>query len=92
MALGIVETEDWEQATARLAPGDVLVLYSDGVTDAENGQEAAFTQQRLQACVRANLERSAQEIQGALLGEIKEFVGQAIQFDDVTLMVVVRDL
>jgi len=59
MALGVVDTEAWEQATARFAPGDVLVLYSDGVTDAENRHEAAFNQERLQACVRANLERSA---------------------------------
>jgi sigma-B regulation protein RsbU (phosphoserine phosphatase) len=92
MALGVVDTEAWEQATARFAPGDVLVLYSDGVTDAENRHEAAFNQERLQACVRANLERSAQEIQSALLDEIQEFVGQAIQFDDLTLMVVIRDL
>jgi sigma-B regulation protein RsbU (phosphoserine phosphatase) len=92
MALGVIDTENWEQATARLAPGDFLVLYSDGVTDAENEQGAAFSLERLQACLRANLERSAQEIQSAILGEIREFMGQAIQFDDITLMVVVREL
>jgi sigma-B regulation protein RsbU (phosphoserine phosphatase) len=92
MALGVLDTEDWEQATARLAPGDFLVLYSDGVTDAENEKGAAFSLERLQACLRANLERSAQEIQSAVLGEIREFMGQAIQFDDLTLMAVMREL
>ena len=90
--MGVIDTEEWEKATARLAPGDLLVLYSDGVTDAENEQGAAFSPERLQACLRANLERSAQEIQSAILGEIKGFMGQAIQFDDLTLMVVMREL
>ncbi len=92
MALGVIDTEEWEQATARLAPGDFLVLYSDGVTDAENEQGAAFSLERLQACLRVDLERSAQEIQSAVLGEIRDFMGQAIQFDDLTLMVVLREL
>jgi sigma-B regulation protein RsbU (phosphoserine phosphatase) len=91
MALGVVETETWEQATVRLDPGDVLVLYSDGVTDAENQQEASFGYERLKTTVLAALRRSAQEIQNSLLTEIKRFVGEAIQSDDITVMVVVRD-
>jgi sigma-B regulation protein RsbU (phosphoserine phosphatase) len=91
MALGVVETVTWEQATVQLGAGDVLVLYSDGVADAENEQEAFFGRERLEASVRANLGHSAQEIQDALLTEIEEFAGEALQFDDVTLMVVVRD-
>jgi sigma-B regulation protein RsbU (phosphoserine phosphatase) len=91
MALGVVETETWEQATVRLDPGDVLVLYSDGITDAENQQETSFGYERLKTTVLADLRRPAQEIQDSLLTEIKQFVGEAIQSDDITVMVVVRD-
>jgi len=91
MALGAIETATWEQATVQIDPRDVLVLYSDGITDAENRQRVSFGHERLKATVRASLGRSAQEIQNALLIEIEQFVSEAIQFDDVTLMVVVRD-
>jgi sigma-B regulation protein RsbU (phosphoserine phosphatase) len=90
MALGVVETETWDRAAVSLEPGAVLVLYSDGVTDAENEQAAPFGAERLQACVQARLGGSAVEIQTAVLDEIQAFAGQAVQLDDVTLMVLVR--
>jgi sigma-B regulation protein RsbU (phosphoserine phosphatase) len=90
MALGVIETETWGQAIAQLDPGDALVLYSDGVTDAENAQQASFGRERLKAKVRADRRRSAQEIQDALLTEIQAFVGEATQSDDIALMIVLR--
>ncbi len=91
MALGVVDTETWEQATVELGPGDLLLLYSDGITDAQNEQGASFGPERMEASARANLGRSAQEIQDGLLAEIRTFTGEAIQSDDVTLMVLLRD-
>jgi sigma-B regulation protein RsbU (phosphoserine phosphatase) len=92
MPLGVVEDATWEQGAVQLAPGDVLVLYTDGVTDAEDGQGSSFSQERLLETVQANLGRSAQDIQDALITEVREFVSDAPQFDDITLMVVVRTL
>ena len=91
MALGVVEDTTWEQGTIQFAPGDVLVLYTDGLTDAQNRQGAFFGEERLLEVARANLFRSAQEMQEALIAEVHEFVGDAPRFDDVALMVVVRD-
>jgi serine phosphatase RsbU (regulator of sigma subunit) len=91
MPLGILEGTTWEQNTVQFAPGDVLVLYTDGVTEAHNAQEELFGQERALKAAQANLERSAQDIMDALLAEVREFVGNAPQFDDITLMVVVRD-
>ena len=90
MALGVVETETWEQAVVELHPGDTLVLYSDGVTEAENEQAVPFGNRRLRDNVRANLGRSAQETRDALLTGIKAFSGQASQSDDITIMVLLR--
>jgi serine phosphatase RsbU (regulator of sigma subunit) len=80
----------WEQNTVQLGPGDVLVLYSDGITEAEDAQEDFFEEERLLNVVRANLGRSADGIQDAIIKEVKDFVGPAPQSDDITLMVLVR--
>jgi len=91
MALGVTDTEGWEQATAQLDPGDVLVLYSDGVTDAENVEGASFGYDRLKITAGARLGCTAGEMLDALKTAIQEFAGEALQSDDITLMVVTRD-
>ena len=55
MALGVVEDVTWEQEAVQIAPGDVFVLYTDGVTDAQNAQEAFFGEKRLLEVVQTNL-------------------------------------
>ena len=91
MPLGIFEDATWEQATAHLAPGDVLVLYTDGITEAQDRQEAFFGAGRLLEVAQANLGRSAQDMQDALIAEVRAFAGDAPQFDDIALMVVARE-
>lgn len=88
--LGILEDVAWEQRTVQLAPGDALVLYTDGITDAEDRKGKFFGQERLLGIAEANRARSAQDVQDALMAEVHKFVGGAPQFDDLTLMVVVR--
>jgi len=91
MALGVVEAMTWEQAAVGMAPGDLLVLYTDGVTDAENEQSTFFGQERLLEVLRTNQERPAQDIQDTLIANIHDFVGHAPQFDDIALVVIVRE-
>jgi sigma-B regulation protein RsbU (phosphoserine phosphatase) len=89
--LGIQEDQRWEQGRAELAPGDVLVLYTDGVTEAQDAEGTFFGVDRLVACVRANVGGSAQDIQDAIVGDIDGFVGDASQRDDIALVVLVRE-
>jgi serine phosphatase RsbU (regulator of sigma subunit)/DNA-binding CsgD family transcriptional regulator len=89
--LGIEEDLTWQQGAVSLAPGDVLVLYTDGITDAQDRQAVFFGEQRLLEIAQANLGRSARDILDVLIAEIQGFVDGAPQFDDITLMVVVRD-
>jgi sigma-B regulation protein RsbU (phosphoserine phosphatase) len=91
LPLGILEDTAWEQVTVQLDPGDVLVLYTDGVTDAHNAQDELFGQARVLEAAQGRLGRSAQYIREALLDSVHTFVDGAPQFDDITLMVVVRD-
>jgi serine phosphatase RsbU (regulator of sigma subunit) len=90
MALGVLENMAWEQETVRLAPGDALVLYTDGITDAEDENGTFFGQERLLEAVQASRGRPAQDVQDALIAQVHAFASLAPQFDDITLMVVTR--
>jgi sigma-B regulation protein RsbU (phosphoserine phosphatase) len=81
----------WERKTVQLAPGDVLVLYSDGITEAEDPGEEFFEEERLIEVAQANLGRPAQGIQGAILKEVHDFIDDAPQSDDITLVILVRE-
>jgi hypothetical protein len=81
----------WQQKSTQLGRGDVLLLYTDGVTEAQNTTGDWFDDDRLLAIGDANLGRSASEIQEAIIASVHEFVGNAPQFDDITLLVTVRE-
>jgi sigma-B regulation protein RsbU (phosphoserine phosphatase) len=89
--VGMFEDSIWEMGAINLAPNDVLVLYTDGVTDAQNDQDEFFDTNRLVSTINSNLGRSAEMIQEAILQEIHQYVGGVPQFDDITLVVLVRE-
>lgn len=90
MPLGLFEDEAWEEGQTRLEPGDVLILYTDGLTEAENELEEYFSEERLQALAQANLDRPAEVIESKIVAAVYDFMDEAPQQDDITLMVVVR--
>lgn len=85
--LGMFEGKSWGRESVRLAPGDVLLLYTDGITEAQNGREEMFGSERLLRTARQNLSASAEGFQNALLDAVGGFVGETPQFDDIALMV-----
>jgi sigma-B regulation protein RsbU (phosphoserine phosphatase) len=89
--LGMFEGMEWQQAQVQIEPGDVLLLYTDGVTEAQNAADEEYGDDRLIAIGQQNKGRPAAEIQEAIMTSIDDFVGEAPQFDDITLMVVSRD-
>jgi serine phosphatase RsbU (regulator of sigma subunit) len=91
IALGVIEDSEWEPVTIELPVGAALLLYTDGVLDALNAQEERFGTTHLLDIARTNLGRSADEMQQQLLGRLQQFMGDAPQFDDITLVTVVRD-
>jgi serine phosphatase RsbU (regulator of sigma subunit) len=88
--LGLFEDMRWTQGRATVAPEGVLLLYTDGVSEAQNASREEFGMARLLDATRANLGRSAQDIQAAIMRAVTAFVGDAPQFDDLTLVVAVR--
>jgi sigma-B regulation protein RsbU (phosphoserine phosphatase) len=71
----------------RLKPTDLLVLYSDGITEAKESHEEEFGEQRLENLITANYERSLPEIQTEILEAVKKWSGQEPE-DDMTLVLV----
>ena len=91
MPIGVDADAFWRQAEVQINPGDVLLLYTDGIPDAENSEGAHFKEMRMIGIAQEKMGTSAHEIQQALLDGLQEFVGEAPQFDDITLLVVMRE-
>jgi len=88
--LGMFEDETWEKGVTLFASGDVLVAYTDGITEAQDHQDELFGNDRLLRCVRSNLGRPAQDIQDAIIRDVYDFTDDAPQYDDITLVVLAR--
>lgn len=76
-----------EEAQIDTQPGDVLILYTDGVVETMNAAQLTFEEQRLKRIVEANAARSARQIQDAILTALALFRGSALPHDDLTLIV-----
>jgi len=85
--LGVTEGIDIEEKEIDLLKDDVLVLYTDGVTEAVNEQEEEFGEDRLIRIIRQNRLLTAQDLIEKVQGEIMAFAGNQPQFDDITLMI-----
>lgn len=73
-----------------LRPGEGIVLYTDGVTEAENLEGEQYDLDRLCAVVTQNWEESADAIKDAIINDVRAHIGQQKVFDDITLLVVKR--
>ena len=86
MPIGIELDVEYGQASCSLQPGDVVVLFTDGVVEAMNGELEQFGLERLQRVIRENNVLSARELTDKIYGNMTEFVGKAEQHDDATLL------
>ncbi|MCX7816837.1 MAG: SpoIIE family protein phosphatase [Syntrophales bacterium] len=88
IALGVIHGIDLQEEEIYLEKGDVIVCFTDGVTDAINEQNEPFGSQRLVEIVEANINADANTIVKVIESAVLEFVGHHRQFDDITLMVI----
>ncbi len=94
MPLGLMPDELFasviEDRIEPFGPGDTLVLFTDGVTEAPNDEEKEFSSARLADVVRALHNRTASEINDGVLESVRRFAGDTPQRDDLTLVTVKR--
>ncbi|OFW01520.1 MAG: hypothetical protein A3I61_07190 [Acidobacteria bacterium RIFCSPLOWO2_02_FULL_68_18] len=91
LVLGLFEHAAFEEEALRLSPGDVVVAFSDGVSEALNEADEEFTDQRLLASVNAHRGEAPQDLLLGLLADVRRFCGRATPNDDVTMVVVRYD-
>ena len=72
----------------QLEPGDTLLLYTDGVTEAENRDRDLFDEERLKEALRQHQDSPLKGIQDGIFGAVEKFTDGATQSDDVTLLLV----
>jgi serine phosphatase RsbU (regulator of sigma subunit) len=87
IALGVAHEIDLEELSIDLASGDILVMYTDGITEAINEQEEAFGVERLIQVILTHRDLSSQAIIDQVQHEVISFAGSQPQFDDITLMI-----
>jgi sigma-B regulation protein RsbU (phosphoserine phosphatase) len=89
MILGILKTTaPYDEGSVRFEPGDVLVLFTDGVSEAMNKAQVEYGEERLENILRATRTESAQDILDAIHRDVIKHAADATQSDDITLMVV----
>jgi sigma-B regulation protein RsbU (phosphoserine phosphatase) len=97
MALGVTGDATWEQAAVQIEPGNLLVLYTDGITEAPSTDGSQFGEERLlqtlqaAAATQPRAALTARDVHDGLLAEVRAFTGDVPQFDDISLVVVARD-
>lgn len=82
-----LETTRYKQSEIRLAPGDRLILYTDGVTEAHDRTNKVFGTQRLLKTLENTKASSGEQVLQSITDDIKEFTVGVPQFDDITMVV-----
>jgi sigma-B regulation protein RsbU (phosphoserine phosphatase) len=85
--LGGIEDARYQEEETALNPGDLVFLYTDGVTEAVNTEQQLFTEARLLEAANAKKDRNLQEFVVSIKKEIDVFAGGAEQADDITMLV-----
>ncbi len=88
--LCLFENETWGQKTVQLSPGNLLVLYTDGITEMQNAQHDFYGEDRLQDLVMQAYVASAERIKNSLLADADTFLGGLPQLDDIAIVVIRR--
>ncbi len=86
--LGVLPGATYTQSRVPVKPGDLLVVFSDGILEAANSADEEFGEERILKAVEDNWFGSPTEIRDAILSRVRTFLGKELPHDDQTLMVV----
>jgi phosphoserine phosphatase RsbU/P len=91
VALGIEENQIYAQMMVQLNPGDFILMYTDGLTDAIDPDEKAFGEERLHQALSNHRHESASDILAGIQADVNQFIRSSEPFDDITALVIKRD-
>ncbi len=87
MAMGVIDYEHVEGKSIQLYQGDLIILYTDGVTEAHNEHGELYEEERLLNFIRETDKESVEEISDKLLDELHSFASKTVQHDDITIII-----
>ncbi len=85
--IGLLPQVEFQQGTVRLQPGDLAVLYTDGISESMNSDDEEWSEERLIACVKTCCRLSAREVLDRIMNDAVAFAAGAPQHDDMTLTI-----
>lgn len=88
--MGAFEDIELEEDEIEVAPGDMIIFYTDGVTEAMNASEELFGEDRLQVVIKENVRACAPDMLKAIVAAVANFTGDTPQADDFTIFIVKR--
>ena len=90
LMIGLIQQASYEDQEVPIQVGDILVIQSDGVSEAMNSNNVQFGEERLQNLLLEHKDRSAEEIIDIVIKEVRKHAGAHPQSDDITMMVIKR--
>lgn len=88
--IGIMEDVEYSQAQVKLDPGDIVVLYSDGITEMRNSNKEEYGRLRLQKMITENKDLNANDLVDKIVDDVDTFRGEVNPHDDMTTLVLKR--
>jgi serine phosphatase RsbU (regulator of sigma subunit) len=88
--VGAFDFASWDQQSMELGPGDLLFIFTDGVTEAENESEEMYSDERLEKLLLDKRELSADDLAETIHSDIRGFVQDAPSSDDITMLILKR--
>jgi predicted permease len=86
--IGLFPQSSYEEAAVELQPGDVLLAFTDGVPEAQNPGEEEFGEEKLKDLLRSTSHLPVDQMASAIASELKSWIDDAPQFDDLTFVLV----
>jgi len=90
IALGVITEVEFHAKTLKMSPGDVLLMYTDGVTDAINPQGDSYDEQRLHDVLLSHASKPAECIASEIITSLQNFAGDRDPYDDITYIILKR--
>lgn len=87
LLVGVLEHTDYEEGSVQMESGDVLAIYTDGITEIQSAAEEEFGEERLYSALRERSYLAPREIRDEVYREVLSYAGDQAQFDDLTLVV-----
>jgi sigma-B regulation protein RsbU (phosphoserine phosphatase) len=85
--LGSLADVTYKEGTFQLKEGDKIILYTDGITEAENEVHDLYGEQRLEDLLNRNATLAPENLSNMIITDVESFAGSAEQFDDITLLI-----